>query len=165
MKKLSLIIFILFSFAFVAVAVESMKPASHDAAWIENHGKQAKAKRVECLTCHDERNECISCHEDKAPRSHSASFVNRTHGIEARWNKNSCQVCHRQDFCASCHSTAVPKSHNRAGFGEGDRSAGSHCGTTCILPSGSWKNTPSKNCIVCHQNRPMTNEGVPHRMN
>ncbi len=39
-----------------------------------------------------------------------------------------------------------------------------HCGTSCVIPVGSWSNTPSKNCIVCHKTRPVTKAGALHTM-
>ncbi len=109
--------------------------------------------------------ECIACHEDTSPRSHTVTFVNKTHGLESRWNRTSCQTCHKQDFCDSCHETAYPMSHARANFASGVQTdAGSHCGTSCVIPVGSWSNTPSKNCIVCHKTRPVTKAGALHTM-
>ena len=48
-----------------------------------------------------------------------------------------------------------PMSHARANFASGDGRAGSHCGNSCIAPVGNWKNTPSKNCLVCHKTKPI----------
>ena len=162
-------ILMIFSMLLVSVAVfavDSSKPASHNSNWERQHGQAAKANEANCLGCHEERAECIACHEDKAPRSHTSTFVNKTHGMEATWNKNSCQTCHRVDFCNTCHETAYPQSHTRVGFGDrSQNSANFHCNTGCVLPSGSWKNTPAKNCITCHQSRPILKTGVPHVMN
>lgn len=149
--------------ASVAFAVDSTKPATHNATWVQDHGNAAKADEQTCFSCHDERNECITCHEDTAPRNHTNMFVNKTHGMQARWDKTSCQTCHRQDFCDTCHETAYPISHNRPGFAT-QGSAYFHCNTGCQLPVSSWKNTPSQNCIVCHQTRPVLQSGQPHQM-
>ena len=140
--------------AAVAYAVDSTKPSTHNTNWIELHGNAAKANEAECFTCHEDRNECIMCHEDTAPRSHTSTFVNRTHGMESRWDKTSCQTCHRQDFCDACHETAYPMSHNRTGFADRE-SVGFHCNTSCQLTSSNWKMNAAQNCIVCHQTRPI----------
>lgn len=147
--------------ASVTLAVDSTKPSTHNSTWERQHGQAAKSNMSECLMCHEERSECIACHEDTAPRSHTVTFVNKTHGLESRWNRTSCQTCHKEDFCDSCHETAYRMSHARANFGSGVQTdAGSHCGTSCVLPVGNWKNTPSKNCIMCHKTRPMTQTGL-----
>ena len=161
MKKLPLLLLFLL-FVTVAYAVDSTKPTYHNTDWIEKHGQAAKANEAECLTCHEERVECISCHEDTPPRNHTATFVNRTHGMQARWDRTYCQTCHKQDYCDSCHENAFPLSHTRSGFGD-INSPGFHCNTSCQLPSSNWKSTPAQNCIVCHNTRPATTKsGIQH---
>ena len=143
-------------------AVDSTKPTYHTSDWEIKHGQAAKANDTECFTCHEERVECISCHEDTPHRNHTSSFVNRTHGIQARWNKTYCQTCHRQDYCDSCHENSFPLSHTRSGFGD-ISAAGFHCQTSCQLPTSNWNSTPAQNCIVCHKTRPVTTKsGIPH---
>lgn len=155
-----LIIMIIVSAAFVsAYAVDSTKPSTHNNYWLYKHGQAAKANEAECLMCHEERVECIECHEDMPPRSHTSTFVNRTHGLESRWKKISCQTCHREDFCTACHETAFPKSHMKQNFKGGTNT---HCGISCQLPVGTWTNTVSKNCIVCHHTRPQLQSGGLH---
>lgn len=145
-------------------AADGEKPDDHNTAWIALHGKAAKADETGCLMCHTERIECIGCHEDMAPRSHSIAWVQKNHGLESRWNRNSCAVCHKEDFCSECHETAMPLSHLRAGFATVG-SPSFHCTTSCQLPFGSWSNTPSKNCLTCHKTRPILNTGLPHAIN
>lgn len=161
MKK----IIIMIAFTLVAglsvYAVDSSKPETHNSAWEKLHGQAAIANEAECMACHDERLECIGCHEDKAPRNHSVAWVQKNHGLEARWNRMDCGVCHKEDFCSSCHEDAVPRSHARAGFGV-NGTQGFHCTTSCQLPYGTWKNTPAKNCIVCHKTRPILKTGAQH---
>lgn len=165
MKKLLLIILMFTVSSFCVVwAVDSTKPSTHNTTWIAKHGQASKINEAECLSCHEERLECIACHEDMAPRTHSAAWVQKNHGLESRWDRNKCVVCHKEDFCVSCHDVSVPRSHNNSGFGTSG-SPSFHCQTSCQLPFGNWKNTPSKNCLVCHQTRPQLQSGGLHQLN
>lgn len=161
MKKIIIMISFILIACISVYAVDNNKPETHNTSWEKLHGQAAIANEAECMSCHDERVECIGCHEDKAPRNHSIAWVQKNHGLEARWNRMDCGVCHKEDFCSSCHEDAVPRSHARAGFGV-NGSAGFHCTTGCQLPYGTWTNTPAKNCIVCHKTRPMLSSGALH---
>ena len=155
---------VIFCGSLAAQSQNTSKPDDHNTSWISLHGKSAKVDEASCLACHDERLECIACHEDMPPRNHSIAWVQKNHGLESRWNRMACAVCHREDFCTECHETAVPVSHARSGFATLG-AAGFHCSTSCQLPYGSWQNTPSKNCITCHKVRPILKSGVPHAIN
>jgi len=160
MKKILLTVFIIVLCAgFAAFAIESSKPDTHTNAWGVTHGKQARAKDKECLMCHSDRLECIQCHEDVKPRNHTATWTMKGHGLESRWNKNSCKTCHQEEFCTECHDTSFPVSHKVRGFGPttwvSQSDTTSHCQTSCIKPGGkSWKNIPNKDCLVCHRTNP-----------
>lgn len=144
-------------------AYDNAKPDTHNTAWLELHGKQAAVDDSLCISCHTDRLACIACHEDVRPRSHNNSWVKKGHGLQSRWDPTGCKTCHTEDSCSSCHETSVPMNHNRAGFGTAN-SAGFHCYSGCQLPSGSWRNTVSQNCVVCHKSRPMRKSGQPHEM-
>lgn len=165
MKKVTLLLGVALLWGVCAYGVESSKPETHNTSWVRLHGNAAKANDTDCFVCHDERVECIGCHEDMAPRNHSIAWVQKNHGLESRWNRTQCAVCHKEDFCSECHESAVPISHSRSGFGGPAGSPGFHCQTSCQLPYGTWKNTPAKNCIVCHSTRPILNTGALHQMN
>ena len=164
MKKNIILMISMLLIAATVYAFETSKPETHNAAWIDLHGKQALIDDSECTACHLDRTDCIACHEDVRPRDHNMSGVNKTHGMQARWNGEKCKTCHTEDSCVACHETAVPINHNRAGFGIAGN-PGFHCYTSCQLPAGTWDNTISQNCIVCHKSRPVKrSNGQPHEM-
>ncbi len=155
---------IVFAMAAASFAVDNTKPETHNSLWTMKHGDAANANIEDCLTCHEERLECIACHEDVKPRNHTLTWTNKVHGMESRLNRMDCSTCHQQDFCVECHETAVPLSHSRAGFADGVGSTASwHCQTGCYLTTGApWQSAAQKNCITCHQTRPMLDSGGVH---
>ena len=157
MKKLIFIISVL-TIAVAAYAVESSKPEDHNASWEMLHGKKANTNSAECYMCHTDRLECITCHEDSKPRSHTMTWTNKTHGLEARWERTNCKTCHTEDSCISCHDSTLPSNHKVPNFLNN-----SHCSSGyCQLPVGTWRNTIAKDCIICHTRRPVLNSGALH---
>ncbi|QEM68957.1 hypothetical protein FO488_12850 [Geobacter sp. FeAm09] len=126
--------------ALAAFAVESNKPASHDATWLHNHGAASKVKLAECLECHADRVSCIQCHQEVQPRNHTGAWTRKGHGLEARWDRSSCLACHKEDSCIECHQNTPPASH-RSGWSSG------HC-TQCHKP------VQESTCFVCHKTTP-----------
>ncbi len=164
MRKILIFVgLIVISTVAVVSAVDNSKPETHNTQWINNHGQASKVNIEEnCLVCHEERLDCIACHEDVKPRTHTLSWTQKGHGIQSRWNQESCQTCHRTDFCVECHETSVPLNHNRADFLAGP-GATWHCLTGCALQTGApWQSTTAKNCITCHQTRPILSDGSVH---
>lgn len=148
MKKIIILIMTILAISVTVYAVDSSKPETHNASWEYLHGKHATRNSAECYACHEEKLECITCHQDTKPRSHTLTWTNKTHGMEARWNKQSCKTCHMEDSCVACHDTTMPANH-RGNFRE------NHCNISCQMPVGRWKNTISKDCIVCHDRVPI----------
>ena len=139
---------------------EDMAPRNHTASWVrQNHGLESRWNRTACATCHKE-DFCSACHEEAMPRSHQGVWVDKKHGQESYIKKVVCDTCHKESTCTSCHETTPPQDHARAGFRNG---TGSHCGTSCQLPAGSWSNTPFRRCLTCHKTRPIiSTTGQPH---
>jgi hypothetical protein len=123
-----------------AFAVESTKPSSHDISWLHRHGPASKATMSECLECHTDKISCIQCHKDVAPRNHTAGWIKKGHGLEARWERTACLSCHKQDMCTECHQSMTPVSHR----GNWASSSG-HC---LQCHKGALQETT---CYVCHK--------------
>lgn len=123
---------------------KSWQPATHDAAWIAQHGvtvrSQAEGSANRCEMCHDAQSSCAACHRETLPADHTQHFRLRGHGVQASADRSRCVTCHhRRDFCQSCHEQTQPRSHV-AGFGG---SQNRHC-SGCHVPASA------SGCTVCH---------------
>jgi hypothetical protein len=107
------------------------------------HGPASRIDERECLQCHSDRTACINCHQDTQPRNHTAAWVHRTHGLEARWNRDACATCHREDSCVQCHRSTPPSTHV-PGFGGAGQSVNGHC-NSCHFPLADTS------CFTCHK--------------
>lgn len=118
------------------------KKIAHDAPWVWEtiHGREAQMDPMYCAMCHDQQEDCEDCHSRVAPKNHTLSWRNHTHGIRAAWDRTSCAVCHEEDTCQKCHENMTPKSH-RGGWGG---LANRHC-VNCHYPP------EQSGCVVCHE--------------
>jgi hypothetical protein len=118
-------------------------PVGHRAAGFRLvHGRDALDRPFEessCSLCHEKRS-CTLCHQREKPRSHTASFERRLHGISASMERQSCMTCHKPDYCDRCHRSTVPVSHTGS-FVSGRQT---HC-VACHDP------LPSTGCYTCHK--------------
>ena len=122
------------------------KPQGHlEAGFEQNHGTgdtdaldYENFEETSCALCHDKQESCINCHLVERPRGHTNTFTRRTHGLVAGIERQSCLVCHKQDFCTFCHLNTEPVSHR----GAWDQA---HC-VTCHDP------LPQSGCFSCHKN-------------
>ena len=104
------------------------RPASiHLGNWTLLHGRQARANRQKCQSCHTRQRFCTSCHSRvglnprsaKSPfgvprikRFHGANWASSTqrtraanrHAVHARRNVSTCVSCHRESDCMRCHA-------------------------------------------------------------
>ena len=134
----------------LAFAVDSNKPSTHDTTWLSRHGKASKVNLNECLECHTDQVSCIRCHEEVAPRNHTSSWTRRGHGLEARWDRRTCQTCHKEDSCIECHTSTPPADH-RPGWGGSGSSRNIHC-------SGCHYPVQDTTCFTCHKQAHAPNE-------
>ena len=93
-----------------------VKDFSHEAAWLETHGKWAMASVSSCSSCHDQTM-CSQCHNATTrpmppslqfPEKVTAEFIHRgdwisRHAIEQQADPTSCSKCHGTGYCQSCH--------------------------------------------------------------
>lgn len=109
---------------------EDVAPANHGLAWMQLHGRIARAggtaQAERCNTCHQESS-CAECHQLVPPDDHTEFWRRRGHGFVAGLDRSRCQTCHQPSYCNQCHSESRPLSH-----------------------SGSWGGTLSLHCLSCH---------------
>ena len=94
-----------------------VKDYSHEANFLETHGKWAMASVSTCSSCHDQTM-CSQCHTATTrpmppsiqfPEKVTAEFIHRgdwisRHAIEQQADPVSCSKCHGTGYCQSCHS-------------------------------------------------------------
>jgi c(7)-type cytochrome triheme protein len=128
--------------------VSKQAPADHKKTWGRRHGQEARWRVFhdhgsDCALCH--RNDgCVNCHKSRRPKSHSALWRTRTHGLQAAWDRQACKTCHETGACIRCHKTTKPLNHKGAwqavhGLAAHSKSD-THCATCHQL---SW-------CAACH---------------
>lgn len=126
------------------------------------HGKVASKDVSACLACHPRTPEdavasrsklpnCTgSCHPRVSkPTSHNDQWVKQpphNHSIKAREGKDTCLVCHQEDFCDNCHQTRMPHEVDWR----------SNHGAEAAL-TAKTDNDSSLTCDKCHQPEPTEN--------
>jgi hypothetical protein len=144
-----------------------VKDFSHEAAWLETHGKWAKASVNTCSSCHDQTM-CSQCHTATTrpmppsiqfPEKVTAEFIHRgdwisRHAIEQQADPTSCTKCHGAGYCQSCHSfqnmgvggTSNPHSKQPNWIGLHGQAARQN-----ILSCAACHNQGANSlCVVCH---------------
>ncbi len=133
----------------------------HDLNFKFTHGIAAKAKTLECQTCHDDSKFCSTCHAAGGdvnqasfkPASHSVPGFTTVgvgsgggeHARLARRDIESCAACHNNEgadpVCITCHTDldgikgTDPKTHD-PGF--------------MMDTHGNWHSDPGAVCYMCH---------------
>jgi hypothetical protein len=89
---------------------DNVRPRVHELNYAFSHSLDARSFEFMCSTCHAEDDFCANCHaaEQVYPTNHSmADWIPSQHGIEARYNMESCIACHdageSDPVCANCH--------------------------------------------------------------
>ena len=90
---------------------------THEANFLETHGKWARQSVSTCATCHDQTM-CSHCHtattrplppDVEFPEKVAAQFIHRgdwisRHALEQQLDPGSCLKCHGTGYCQSCHN-------------------------------------------------------------
>jgi hypothetical protein len=132
-----------------------VKPVSHKKTWRVRHGNTArwrflKSHGDDCYLCHT-RNECKHCHRTMKPRSHTALWRVRTHGLQASWDRERCKTCHETGSCINCHKTTAPMNHRGAWKSVHGLAAGASGERCKVCHSAAFER--SAGCAECHGGR------------
>ena len=95
-------------------ANDNLDRTVHPFNYVHNHMIDARNKRDNCYTCHEELESCVTCHREQLvmPRNHSAAgWSNLTtggrHARQAKMDMDNCLACHNDNYgepiCAQCH--------------------------------------------------------------
>ena len=141
------------------------KPASiHLGNYILRHGRDARANRQRCKSCHTRDRFCQSCHNrvgvarsnSKSPyrspgvrRFHGRSWASSTsrgqaanrHAVHARRNVGTCVSCHRERDCTRCHAR-----RRRGGLGYSPHRPGFRTSRRCKVLLRKNR----RSCLKCH---------------
>ena len=118
-------------------------PPTHTSLWSKAHGDASRTTES-CSWCHA-KDACQDCHRDRRPASHTATWKNSGHGLQASHDREPCAACHRADECSRCHSTRPP-SHFAPRFvnlASSDPAAQGHA--RLVEQRGD------RSCRVCHE--------------
>ncbi len=146
----------------------------HDINYLYTHSVDAKAKTIECQTCHNTRTFCNDCHENGSqrlggtlPASHKIpGFAIRggygsgggRHADLARKNIEQCASCHdaegTEPTCILCHSDNDGIKHTNPK---------THVTEFMNTVHGEWHSNPGATCYVCHADANARPNGVKGR--
>lgn len=93
---------------------DNLDRSVHPLNFIHSHALEAKMKRDNCYTCHEEQESCVKCHREELvmPKNHStAGWSNLIdggrHGRQAKLDLDNCMACHsdahQEPICLECH--------------------------------------------------------------
>ncbi len=94
-----------------------VKEYTHEANFLETHGRWARQSVTTCSSCHDQTM-CSQCHTATTrpmppsiqfPEKVASEFIHRgdwisRHAMEQTADPTSCSKCHGTGYCQSCHS-------------------------------------------------------------
>jgi cytochrome c7-like protein len=130
-----------------APGVALTRVTMHEVNFLDRHKTSAASGRLDCTSCHQQR-ECTSCHEGASSRRyHAAEFASR-HASEAFSQEQTCTTCHRTEtFCRNCHlQNGVATT--------GAKSGAAHTGQPLwLLQHGEAARRGLTECTTCHQQR------------
>jgi len=143
----------------------------HDLNFRFTHGIAAKAKIMDCATCHSSREFCSTCHAAGGhvnqlkfkPDSHRQPLFKTIgvgsggglHAQLARRDIETCAACHdaqgADPTCVTCHTDAD---------GIKGTDAKTHARGFMRSVSGEWHSDPGASCYICHSDANARPQGI-----
>ena len=130
-----------------APGVALTRVSMHEANYLDHHKAGAASGRLDCTSCHQQR-ECSSCHEGASSRRyHATDFMSR-HPSEAFSQEQTCATCHRTEtFCRNCHmQNGIATTGAKTG-------AAHTAQPLWLLQHGEAARRGLTGCTTCHQQR------------
>jgi hypothetical protein len=145
-----------------------VKEYTHEAAFLETHGRWAKESISTCSSCHDQTM-CSQCHTATTrpmppsvqfPEKVASEFIHRgdwisRHAMEQAADPTSCSKCHGTGYCQSCHAfqgIAPGGSSLRAIHPAGWISVHGSSARQNILSCAGCHNQGAQSlCVACHR--------------
>ena len=122
-----------------------VKPPTHTAGFVRDHGRAAEDPSARCDWCHGRGVEsCQDCHLRMTPVNHGPRWANSQHGRHAVHDRKQCFVCHQSVSCARCHSQP-PEYHTAAFVAGGHRTLAQRNRRACIVCHDF-----QRTCAKCH---------------
>jgi hypothetical protein len=147
---------------------------SHDGAWLERHGADARHDGATCSLCHTQTS-CDSCHDSnqtlgaqqRQPEEVTREFIHRfdfvsRHAIEATSQPGQCLTCHTTNQCDACHAQRGVSGALRTGRSPHPPGWSSGAAASTNL-HGREARRDITSCAACHDQGPMTNCVRCHR--
>lgn len=146
-----------------AGSIKLVKQRVHALNFLFFHGIDARGKRSDCYTCHQQQAFCADCHRQEqdagfaspVPFNHRGPDFIRLgvgsgggrHANLARKDIESCAACHdvqgSDPACITCHVDRTP------GKGNDPRT---HARNFMRDSEGDWHGNPASTCFQCHTN-------------
>jgi hypothetical protein len=140
------------TFDVLSADARRVRPIDHNGGWLGKHAtlpfddNDLAAEGRACGRCHGAPT-CDRCHRTSPPRSHTAAWRLRGHGVAAAFDSEGCRTCHLTGTCVECHRTTRPLNHRGAWSTLHGYAAGTFADNNCYVCHSRGE------CQGCHERK------------